>query len=136
METRLLRKILACCVVLAMNVQLSWPAVVQQVPVATVTPPAPILDGQSATLLPDGTWLLLGGQGKGGAVASASIANVRSGTAKSLSYGLAFARAWHTATLLPDGTVLIAGGTGADGSFVSQPEILDLQRKVSYPISS
>jgi RHS repeat-associated protein len=136
METRLLHKILACCVAVAINVQVSWPLALQQVPVATVTPPASALDGQSATLLPDGNWLLLGGKGKTGAVARASIANTRSGAVTSLNYGLTLARAWHSATLLPDGTVLITGGIGADGKLVSQPEILDPQRKISYPIQS
>src|SRR3984957_20776300 len=129
METRLLHKILACCVAVAINVQVSWPLALQQVPVATVTPPASALDGQSATLLPDGNWLLLGGKGKTGAVGRASIANKRSGAVTSLNYGLTLARAWHSATLLPDGTVLITGGIGADGKLASQPEILDPQRK-------
>jgi hypothetical protein len=64
----------------------------------------------TATVLPDGSILLVGGVGPGGGpVADAELFNpiTRSTEQKSLSYP----RHGHSATLLPDGRVLIAGGT-------------------------
>src|SRR5437868_9099320 len=60
--------------------------------------------GASATLLPDGRWLQLGGGGP---------------------QGLAIARAWHTATLLPSGEVLVLGGLDSGGRVIAKPQLLD-----------
>jgi Galactose oxidase, central domain len=80
--------------------------------------------GQTATLLPDGTDLFVGGLGRTGPVSSAFIAG-SSSYAKPLESGLTFPRAWHTATLLPDGSVLVVGGIGPDGLVVSVAEVFD-----------
>jgi RHS repeat-associated protein len=67
--------------------------------------------GQSATLLPSGDWLVLGGRGKDGRVmASAQLFNARSGKTLGLAAHLNIARAGQSANVLPDGTVLIIGG--------------------------
>jgi RHS repeat-associated protein len=68
------------------------------------------LPGQSATLLPDGRWLLLGGEGSRGAVDTAEIWDPRTGLTTPLAQDLHHRRAWHSATVMPDGSVLVLGG--------------------------
>lgn len=75
----------------------------------------PLAAGQTATLMPDGRWLVLGGFGAEGPHARASLWDPRANAATPLSARLAHGRAWHTATLLPDGSVLVTGGLGVDG---------------------
>ncbi len=70
----------------------------------------------TATLLPDGRLLVVGGRGVDGltALASAELYQPRTGRwapAAPLRTG----RAQHTATLLPDGRVLVAGGVAVAG---------------------
>src|SRR5205814_562900 len=77
-------------------------------------PPVASLPGQTATVLPDGRILLLGGVGPSGPVATAEVQDARTGTTLLLPSGLLAPRAWHTATVLPDGTVWVWGGLGAD----------------------
>jgi RHS repeat-associated protein len=77
--------------------------------------------GQTATLLPDGRWLLLGGQGLQ-AIGTALIADPQTGALTRLSQSLLFPRAHHSATMLPDGTVLVFGGLGVDGRVVGSAE--------------
>ncbi|MGB9430062.1 MAG: RHS repeat-associated core domain-containing protein [Gammaproteobacteria bacterium] len=89
-----------------------------------VQPPA-TLDGQSATLLPDGTWLLLGGDIKGQVSGAAIIEDPASGQRTSLAAGLNVPRAWHTATVLPSGLVFIFGGVDATGNVITQAEYYD-----------
>lgn len=84
--------------------------------------------GQSATLLPDGRVLLLGGfDGHGLPVADAFIASDRDGrTSKALLPShLIVPRAGQSATVLPDGTVLVFGGVGRNGRIISQAELFD-----------
>src|SRR5881396_3266792 len=82
--------------------------------------------GQSATLLPDGRWLMLGGQSSNGRpLSTAQIWDARSGVTTPLSSELQHPRAWHSATMLPDGTVFIFGGLGSDGQVIAAPEIFD-----------
>jgi RHS repeat-associated protein len=83
--------------------------------------------GQSATLLPDGRWLLVGGEGKEGPLATASLAEPQSGTRTTLAKTLEVARAGHTATLLPDGRVLIFGGMDAKGKVSGVTEVYDAE---------
>lgn len=78
----------------------------------------PTLPGQTASLLPDGRWLLLGGQGENGPRSIASFWDPRTQASVDLPSGMTTARAFHSATVLADGSVLIAGGVGADGSAV------------------
>ena len=67
----------------------------------------------SATTLPDGTMLVLGGVGKNGAVLkSAELFDPERQTFSLLPVPEIAAQAYHTATLLTDGQVLIAGGSG------------------------
>jgi hypothetical protein len=92
--------------------------------------------GQSRTLLPDGTVLLLGGQSSNGKVVkTAAIESVQSGTATILTARLNVGRAWHTASVLPDGTVLIIGGIGSDGRVVKQNEIFDPRSQAFRPVT-
>ncbi len=71
--------------------------------------------GQSATLLPDGRWLIAGGEGPGGPQATMAIQDRQTGVTTPLNASLQHPRAWHSATVLPDGSVLILGGVGTDG---------------------
>jgi hypothetical protein len=64
----------------------------------------------TATLLPDGTVLVVGISGNGG-LASAEIYDPARGTWHTTG-SLATASLAHTATLLSDGTVLVVGGLG------------------------
>ncbi|HEX3091820.1 MAG TPA: kelch repeat-containing protein, partial [Candidatus Angelobacter sp.] len=81
--------------------------------------------GQTATLLPEGNILLVGGSGPDGRpLADVVIFDVQRNEQRSQTT-LNFPRSWHTATVLPDGTVLILGGIGADGLVVAEAEIFD-----------
>src|SRR5690349_22442028 len=83
---------------------------------------AALRPGQTATLLPDGSSLLIGGEENGRSVSNAAITDSR-GVAVTLAAKLHRARAWHSATMLPDGRVLIVGGIGDNGSIVRSAEI-------------
>ncbi len=82
--------------------------------------------GQSATQLPDGRWLLLGGNGEG-QVPTADAAIVGRGKTESepLKSKLKYARSGHSATLLPDGLVLVLGGVDAAGAVLNVAEQFD-----------
>ena len=90
---------------------------------AVAIPPL-IAPGQSATQLPDGRWLLLGGEGK--AASTATLLNATTQQSTPLASGLLTPRSHHSATLLPDGHLLVFGGFGQDGSIVHNAELLDL----------
>src|SRR5271165_3861240 len=85
--------------------------------------PVPALPGQSVTLLPDGRWLLVGGTGQAGVVATVALDDATGIVESTLV--LAHARTGHTATVLPDGTVLVFGGTGPDGKLLTGAERID-----------
>ncbi|XXX81196.1 kelch repeat-containing protein [Sorangium sp. So ce134] len=68
----------------------------------------------TATLLPNGRILVVGGYGPEGALDSAEQFDPNSGL-WSPRATMATARTAHTATLLPNGRVLVAGGNGPDG---------------------
>jgi len=80
--------------------------------------------GQTSTVLPDGRWLLLGGQGPQGSTRTAEIYDPRTGITTALT-PLRPARAWHSATVLPDGTVLVFGGAGSNDPALAEPQIFD-----------
>ncbi|MGC4062293.1 MAG: RHS repeat-associated core domain-containing protein [Aquabacterium sp.] len=83
--------------------------------------------GQSATLLPDGTWLLTGGRINGTAATTKMfIFDPLTARTQPLSVTLSIPRSGHSATLLPDGTLFISGGLDERGLIQQQPEIFDL----------
>lgn len=84
-----------------------------------------LLPGQSATQLPDGRQLLLGGESADGPRNDAAVAGPRADKATPLAARLRHARAWHTATVLPDGRVLVFGGVGAGGGALGSAELFD-----------
>ena len=65
----------------------------------------------TATLLPDGTVLIVGGYDEGGALAGAELYDPVAGTFRATG-SLGTARGGHTAILLPTGKVLVIGGYG------------------------
>jgi RHS repeat-associated protein len=77
--------------------------------------------GRTATLLPDGRWLLVGGPG---AERAATIWDPASQTLMPTGGPLQIGRAFHSATLLADGTVLLAGGRDG-GAPAVVPELFD-----------
>ena len=87
-------------------------------------PPVTAL-GQQATLLPDGRWLLTGGEIDG--EPSNRIAVYSNSHTTPLLATLISARSGHSATVLTNGTVFIFGGTGPDGQLVQGSEIFDPQ---------
>ena len=78
--------------------------------------------GQTTTRLPDGGWLIVGGEVDGEPAATATIVDA-TGAARTVPLGQP--RAWHSATILADGTVLIAGGTGRGGQVVAAADVFD-----------
>jgi RHS repeat-associated protein len=92
--------------------------------------------GQTETLLPDGNWLLIGGESTNGMIATPSIKNSTTGAIQTLKYKLLEPRAWHTATLLPDGTVFIFGGVGNNGRIVNQAEVFDPTTQTFSPVNN
>lgn len=93
-------------------------------------------DGQSATSLPDGRTLLIGGEGSDGPQSSVFISDPRTHEITPLSHGLYQARSWHSATMLPDGKVLVLGGLGVSNRVISGAEIYDPESKTSEPLTS
>jgi YVTN family beta-propeller protein len=89
---------------------------------STATPMNAARRLHSATALPDGTVLVVGGLGTSGDQNTAEIFDPKTNSFTPLAATLATARETHTATLLPDGTVLIAGGSSA-GATLSSAEI-------------
>jgi RHS repeat-associated protein len=85
--------------------------------------------GRTATLLPDGRWLHLGGWRADGSPEPASMTE-RDGRSASYPVALHDPRAGHSATLLPDGSVLVIGGTDRTGRFVASFERYDPGRQV------
>jgi len=80
--------------------------------------------GHTATLLPTGKVLLIGGVSFGvGELASAELYDPATGTFAATG-SLSYARESHSATLLQDGTVLVAGGDNVE-SVLSTAELYD-----------
>jgi len=101
----------------------------------TLDQPTAIRPGQSATFLPDGRLLLVGGEGQDGPLATAEIKDINTGQVGSIGSSLQRPRAWHTATMLPDGNVLIWGGVEAKGHLVNTPELFNTHAQRFEPIS-
>lgn len=85
--------------------------------------------GRSATLLPDGRWLGLGGWRTDGSPLPASMTE-RDGRTATFPAALHEPRAGHSATLLPDGSILVIGGVDRSGRFVTSVERYDPSRHV------
>ena len=82
-----------------------------------------VVAGQTATLLADGRWLLVGGDGE--SMSTASIVDSQTGEVDKLARQPLHPRTGHTATVLPNGTVLMLGGVGARGQYVEPVEVFD-----------
>jgi len=115
-----LPRLLVCVFLLFSILHAAW-ADVAVPPASPLARPPAILPGQSATLLPDGRWLLLGG----GEVPAATgeIADMKTRTA--LAHRLHVGRSGHSATLLPNGLVMVLGGTDAQGNVLGSMELFD-----------
>src|SRR5438094_620574 len=70
--------------------------------------------GHTATQLPDGRILIVGGQNANGPVSASEIFDLATGTVADGAF-LITARTEHSASSPADGTVLIAGGRGDSG---------------------
>lgn len=92
-------------------------------------------NGQTATRLPNGDVLLVGGWGETTRLRTAEIYAAASGTFAATG-SLATRRANHTATLLADGRVLIAGGSQARTVLQPQAEVFDPASHAFAPLSA
>jgi RHS repeat-associated protein len=103
-----------------------------------VAPPqsSAVGEGQTATLLPDGRWLVVGGEEKEGPQSSVTFKDAAGNKSKTLRGALRQPRMWHSATLLPDGTVLIYGGVDARGRATAGAELFDPQTGKSEPVAA
>jgi len=91
----------------------------------------------TATVLPDGLMLVLGGLGNNKEVVStAELFDPSTQTFSNLSSTGVTPRARHTATLLSDGHVLIAGGVGTNGQTLQSAELWDALEPSSVNLSS
>src|SRR5437762_585104 len=75
-------------------------------------------DLHTATVLPNGTVLVVGGYDGTNSLASAELYDPAAGT-WSATGSFRIARYYHTATLLPNGTVLVVGGNDGTNSLAS-----------------
>jgi Galactose oxidase, central domain len=92
-------------------------------PIGSFTPTAGNMNfpraGHTATLLQDGTVLIVGGENSTGPLATAEIFNPSSGMFARTNGDMGTARVGHTATLLTNGTVLVTGGNDATGALAT-----------------
>lgn len=82
--------------------------------------------GQSATLLPDGRWLLLGSESKNGKTVTIATFISSDGRSQVVRDQLFTARTGHSATLLPDGAVLVIGGLDGSSQVMSTLQRFDI----------
>jgi RHS repeat-associated protein len=91
----------------------------------------------TATLLPGGTVLVLGGiDANGKVVDSAELFNPATQTFTPTATPGLTSRAYHTATVLTDGTVLVTGGIVTDGVVASSAEIWNPQTQSATPLAA
>jgi N-acetylneuraminic acid mutarotase len=86
----------------------------------------------SATLLPDGKVLIVGGFDYTGVLGSTEVYDPASGESAP-SNDLVTGRAMHAATLLSDGAVLVTGGVGNDYGTLAASEIFVPRTRQSHP---
>jgi hypothetical protein len=79
--------------------------------------------GHSATLLPNGKVVVIGGLGTSSTLSSVEIYDPAAGTWSTSTASLATARKFHTATLLTDGRVVIVGGSSSANAALASVEI-------------
>lgn len=90
----------------------------------------------TATILPDGTVLILGGvDGKGETVAAAEIFDPLTGEITVVNDSGLTPRAHHSATLLTDGHVLVTGGVSSAGTSLQEAELWDPDSQRVEPLS-
>ncbi|WP_437678241.1 Kelch repeat-containing protein [Sorangium sp. So ce131] len=93
-------------------------------------PRSALRSGHTATLLPSGEVLIVGG-------GTASVELYRPSTNSWTELPpLSAPRAYHTATLLPDGRVLIAGGSSSSGEALASAEIYGAGAGLGAPCAS
>lgn len=81
--------------------------------------------GHTATLLPDGKVLVVGGRGTDGAALDSAERYDPQTNSWSAAGALGGARAEHTATLLPGGKVLVVGGRNGAGAALAAARLYD-----------
>ena len=103
-------------------------------PKILVARPQATLAGQTLTQLPDGRWLLIGGESENGPQDVVAFNDPRTGLTVASRTKLQHARAWHSATMLPDGQVLILGGIGKNGALLKSAELFNPATQSSAPL--
>jgi hypothetical protein len=98
--------------------------------------PPSLIPGQTATRLADGRLLLLGGEGVGGGINTASIWDPNTNSTIQFATRLRQGRSWHTATILPDGLVLVLGGVGNINQLATTAELFDPASQIFTDIAS
>lgn len=89
-------------------------------------PPAVIVAaGQTATLLPDGRWLVVGGWQRDGSPIPPALVDAEHNLRTAVPGSLLQPRAGHTGTVLADGSVVIVGGISRNGQVISLIERFD-----------
>jgi len=78
--------------------------------------------GETATVIPDGRTIVVGGEGSEDRLA---FRDAETGALAPAASGLLAPRAWHSATMLPDGRVLVYGGLGAGGAAMAGGQLID-----------
>jgi len=91
----------------------------------------------TATMLPDGTILVVGGIGADGQVVDTTeIFHPETQSFELLSSSGLTPRVYHTATLLTQGQVLLAGGLSGSGKVLSKAELWDFRNRTTTSLSS